>query len=409
MLNYHSAHDIGHALQDYQLAGCTSFATWSGSSADSTLLVGRNFDFFMGDAFARNKIVHFVRPDSGYGFMIVTWAGMTGAVSGMNECGLTVTINAARSEVPFAARTPISILAREILQYAANLEEAHAIADARETFVSESILVGSAADRRAAIIEKSPSKTVLLEAQSDHIVCANHFQSKAFASDPLNRRDMQENASVYRQNRLLELLTAAIPIDPQRAAGILRDRKGLRDEEIGLGNEKAMNQLIAHHAVIFQPEKRLAWISTGPWQCGEFICFDLSELFSTFAPPPNPAGIKDPAKIIPPDPFLDTREYRQFLGFRAFRDFFREHPGNDSTAMPEERRLEIFRGTNPRSYEVYETTGDLYARSGQAARAREAYRTALGKVVPRWSDKERIIKKMVQLPRPGNGSRKGLY
>ena len=134
-LTLHGAHDIGHALQDLALVGCSSFAAWGDKSEDGSLILGRNFDFYAGDEFAKDKVVAFIKPTKGYPFMMVTWPGMIGAVSGMNNEGLTITINAGKSKVPLIAKTPISILTREILQYAKNCDEAIAIAKKRKVFV----------------------------------------------------------------------------------------------------------------------------------------------------------------------------------------------------------------------------------------------------------------------------------
>ena len=166
-MQYHSAHDIGHVMQDYMLVGCTSFAVWGRESADSSLLMARNFDFYMGEEFAKNKLVLFEKPDSGYAYVSVTWPGMLGVVSGMNTQGLAVTINASKLEVPSSSATPISILVKSILQYASNIEEAETIAASFKTFVCESILVGSANDGRAVIIEKTPSAMGIYSPEGD--------------------------------------------------------------------------------------------------------------------------------------------------------------------------------------------------------------------------------------------------
>ena len=254
MMYLHGAHDIGHALQDLMLVGCTSFAAWDSNTEDGKLLLGRNFDFYAGDEFSEEKIVAFVNPDKGHKFMMYTWGGMIGVVSGMNEKGLTVTINAGKSKIPLIAKTPISLVAREILQYAGTTEEAIDISRKREVFVSESIMIGSASENKAILIEVSPSNFGVYEVtNSSELICSNHFQSEAYQDDKRNSEAIAQSHSLYRYNRMQELLENSDSLNPVKAAKILRNKEGLNGVKLGYGNEKAINQLLAHHGIIFKP------------------------------------------------------------------------------------------------------------------------------------------------------------
>ncbi len=394
LLNYHSAHDIGHALQDFQMVECTSFGVWKDKSKDGSLLIGRNFDFYVGDDFAVNKIVCFEKPEKGYPFMMITWGGMTGAVSGMNEQGLTVTINAAKSDIPYSARTPISILAREILQYAKNIKEAYAIAQKRETFVSESILIGSANDGQASIIEKSPYKIALVEPQNNYIVSTNHFRSKVFSEDPKNIKDMKENASLYRYKKMLQDITEEQPLDIGGMTKILRDQSGLNHADIGMGNEKAINQLIAHHSVIFEPEKHLVWVSDGPWQIGGYTCYDISKIFHNFAALHRKTEISETGMAIPPDQFLNSDSYKQFNRFRQLRKEMKDMIRSGKEQTLQRSFIDELIGTNREFFQVYSLAGDYFYWKNQPDSAERYYRMALGKVIPRQNEKQKIIKKL---------------
>lgn len=388
-LNYHSAHDLGHAMQDYMLVGCTSFAAWGAYSADSTLLIGRNFDFYVGDKFAENKIVAFYNPDNGHKFAMVTWPGMTGVLSGMNEQGLTVTINAAKSSMPTSSATPISILCREILQYAATIDEAYAIANSKRTFVSESILIGSAKDGQAAIIEKSPDKIGLYTPGKEWLVCANHFQSDTFRDDERNIENIATSDSPYRQKRAEELIEEYMPLDPQKTAFILRNKKGLAGKDIGLGNEKAINQLIAHHSVIFAPEKRIMWVSAGPWQIGEYITYDLNTVFSN---PDFSQELKIDSLTIPADVFLHSESYHDFLEYKAGTKALKQAIKEKTTLQDE--WLSRYIATNPEFYYVYNLTGDYHLSQKDKEKAVQQWQTALEKEIPKEHEREEIRKKI---------------
>ncbi len=390
ILNYHAAHDIGHALQNMMLVGCSSFATWNGRSADSSLIIGRNFDFYVGDRFAEDKIVAFYHPDKGNRFMMVTWGGFTGVTSGMNEKGLTVTINADKSEIPSGSATPVSLVAREILQYAGNIQEAWAIAQRRRMFVSESFLIGSAADNKAAIIEKTPDGMDMYDPHGNFITCTNHFQGDTLGRLASNQEQVKESASAYRYQRLSELLAKNGPNTVQNTVNILRDRYGLQQRNIGMGNEKALNQLIAHHAVVFEPQKRLVWVSTAPWQLGKFVAYDLNKIFAMKGLQQN-HEVYDSALTIPADPFLQTNDYRSFITFRNLKARIME--GKDVNVQ------ELI-ASNPEFYHTYVLAGDYVFRQKRYEEAKKYYQTALTKEIATKQEEKHIREQLEKCDHP---------
>ena len=389
ILNYHAAHDIGHALTDLNMVGCTSFAVNHKLSQDSTLLIGRNFDFYMGDAFAEDKLIVFMKPDNGYKFASYAWAGLTGVVSGMNEKGITVTLNASKSDIPYAAKEPISLLAREILQYAGTIEEARTIAARSETFVSESLLIGSATDNNAVIIEKSPQKMDVYASGKDNLVCANHYQGSSFVKDSVNINNIRDTDSKSRFDRMNQLMDRSYPIDVQDVADILRDKNGIDDKFIGYGNARSLNQLIAHHAVIFKPAQHKLWISTQPYQLGKFICYDLSNVFGH-------DGKFDAidSLSIASDLFLASEDYKKFEVFKVVKQHISKYVmiGIPFELSPNTERT--FVSNNPESYVTYLVLGDYYFKKKNNKKAKAYYQAALRHEVSSLNERNTILAKI---------------
>ncbi|MES2593247.1 MAG: C45 family peptidase [Bacteroidota bacterium] len=382
ILNYHGAHDIGHALQDKNMTvGCTAFAAWDEHSADNKMIVARNFDFYSGDEFAENKIVCFCKPTTGHKFVYITWAGFTGVVSGLNDQGLSVTINASKSDIPTSAATPISLVAKEILQYSKNINEALEIAKKRNTFVSESILISSKNDHKTYIIEKTPTKTNLYNEERELLICSNHYQSDLFKADINNNKNILESSSIYRKVRMEQLLQQHPKVDYLTAAGIMRDQGGINDKNIGLGNEKSINQLLAHHSVIIKPEDGLIWVSTQPFQLGKYYCYDLNTVFSMADQLKEKKEIYETGKTIPEDPFLHSEQYKNFVYFKLMKAGMLYAIKSDFNLIVSEERINKFIASNPESYYTYWITGDYYTKAGTIDKAILNYKIALTKEV----------------------------
>jgi isopenicillin-N N-acyltransferase-like protein len=282
LLNYHAAQDVSYMMIDNPFianhAGCTAFGAWSNATVNAHLITGRNFDWEAAEVFSRDRVVEMFEPDGGIPFISLAWAGMKGVVSGMNRAGVGVTINGAPTKLPDEIGTPVAIVARDVLQHAHNLDEALKIIRDAHVFVSTLWLVGSRADGKFVVVEKTPETTNVREADGDSIVCPNHFETDTLKDLPQNKEYMNGATSVTREQRMKELLQQNDgKIDPGLAVDFLRDRDLPGGVFAGNGNRGSINAFIATHAVVMDLTAGIFYAACPPNGEGKFVAFDVND------------------------------------------------------------------------------------------------------------------------------------
>lgn len=275
---YHAIHELSHRFAfDNPFFACSLVAVGSARGRDGHAYLARNFDFEGGDVFDTGKVVLAVRPTGGYGFVSVIWAGMAGVVSGINEHGLAIVLNAGASADYRRIGTPTTLLIRRALEHARNIEEALPILTGSRPFISD-ILGLSDATGRVAVLELTPERHALRT--GDLIVATNHMESPLLRADPVNEDRALQTTTLPRRARLAALVEQRddMALGPEELLEILRDRSSHDGHLLPLGHRHAIDAMIATHSVIFDSTAARVWVSEGPHTLGPYHGYDVRAL-----------------------------------------------------------------------------------------------------------------------------------
>jgi len=146
-------------------------------------------------------------------------------------------------------------------------------------------------------------------------VVANHFRTAPLRDDPKDARVRRITSTEARQARMEELLRRHYGrIDPQVAVAMLRDRSGVGDAVLPLGNRNAVDALLATHSVVADLTERVIWVSEGPNTLGPYRRIDLAARLRHG----EDAARGEAEGDIAPDPLLTDERYERYcLGTRS--------------------------------------------------------------------------------------------
>jgi len=135
-----------NTIPDLSEFHCSYFAAWGGAVKDGHLWQIRALDYEMEAGIQRHPLLVVYVPKEGNGLVNVTWAGMIGVVSGMNERKLAVSEigdNFGNDKETLDGE-PMPFVLREVLQYCDTLEQAIRLVETARRTSSYHYCVGDA-------------------------------------------------------------------------------------------------------------------------------------------------------------------------------------------------------------------------------------------------------------------------
>lgn len=248
---------------------CSTLAIWGAGTDDGRLLHARNFDFPGSGVWEQGPAVVFCTPNDGLRYGFVTTRGADApVVSVFNEAGISITIHTRFHKlVRFSGATAVDIVHRTVRQ-ARTLAEAIVLLRERPSSSTWGIIVSSAAERSAALVELNARRSAVTFPASDEpfMACTNryrHADLQAGELEPSPGWLMHSDGRFATLQRRATAAAAGAPMTVEHLQDLLGDHS---DADLP-GVQRAAGGVLAQsngvHSVVIDAERQAIDVSVG--------------------------------------------------------------------------------------------------------------------------------------------------
>lgn len=168
-----------------KLGGCSTLYVDAEKSATGGPLFGRNLDWPPFGSVHEYTLVVVYRPTEKRAFASITYPGMVGCFTGINDAGLALadlTVTSAKDgSAKFdPAGTPYTLALRRVLEECTTVEEAERLLRTLKRTTMQNVAIGD--KRQGAVFEITPKSLVVRPSVEGVCPCTNHFRTKELAT-----------------------------------------------------------------------------------------------------------------------------------------------------------------------------------------------------------------------------------
>lgn len=225
-------------------AGCSQFAA---TDASGTLVVGRNFEYYLPDVLSRARVLQVVRPTDGRPYLAPSFAGCVGVITGVNDRGIYAAVNA----IPGAERSdtgvPSSFALRRLLTDTTTIGQAEALLASMPCAMGYNLMLVSSSERAYRGVEVGVTGSGDVMPESGFVVVTNHY-----TLPDMRRRILFTYRDDMHQEMLREKLLEATTLDGPVGIGLLKS--------VAVGSPR-QPYLYTLHSLVWLPGSDDAWLS----------------------------------------------------------------------------------------------------------------------------------------------------
>jgi predicted choloylglycine hydrolase len=222
--------------------GCSTFIAEKERSGTKSPIFGRNFDWMPTKGLPQQSMVIVYKPEGKHAFAAITLAPITGAISGMNDAGLSCTINAiALAKSKDKAKfdwdgTPTLMLFRRVLEECKTVEEAKKLIESSKRTTAACLTLCDV--NGGAVFEITPKSVEVRKPDNGATCCTNHFLSDALG--------------VGKECPRLDKLTA-----------LQKKSDAVNVDDVFAALESVNQGKNTIHAMVFEPKERMLHLKIG--------------------------------------------------------------------------------------------------------------------------------------------------
>lgn len=170
---------VSQCFLDLQpMVACSTIALSADASPDHVARLGRNLDFPGLGIAEENTVVIVYHPKDRFAFAAITWPGLIGVLSGMNEHGLCLSNMEVDRDRRLPSAMPYTLLYRSVLERCRNVNEAIDYLQKTPRQTANNVMLMDAGGDRA-VVEITPEKINVRRATaSQPLISTNHQRAQ---------------------------------------------------------------------------------------------------------------------------------------------------------------------------------------------------------------------------------------